>query len=561
MIGDEVPSLLPARMLNEFVYCPRLFYLEWVQGDFKDSADVIEGRTKHKHVNVEGGKLSAPEELATDGDIQFKTRSLTLACEKYGIIARMDLVEVAGGKVSPVEYKKGKEPNQEEKVWPSDLVQISAQILILRENGYKCETGFLYYSESKKRVKVEISEEIVRWTQEEIEKARELSNSRTIPPPLADSPRCVRCSLASICLPDEVISLSGLSPGNVEGGEVRRLYPARDDSLPVYVQEQGASVSKRNEELIIRFEGEIRSTVRLIEVSQLSLFGNVQVSTQMINELCRRNIPICYFTTGGWFNGLTHGMAHKNVELRIRQYSAAGDKEMSLSLAKKFVEGKIKNSRTLLRRNSDNSSREALDLLQHLTVDVSKSRTSEELLGIEGLAGRTYFQHFGDMIKENTPGFHFDFEGRNRRPPRDAINALLSYVYALLTKEFTVTTLAVGLDPFLGFYHKPRYGRPSLALDLMEEFRPIVADSVVISLVNNREVAMKDFIQRGPATSLTSEAKKKVIGAYERRMDSLISHPMFGYSVSYRRILEVQARLLSRYLSKELREYPIFSTR
>jgi len=138
---------------------------------------------------------------------------------------------------------------------------------------------------------------------------------------------------------------------------------------------------------------------------------------------------------------------------------------------------------------------------------------------------------------------------------------MLSYAYGLLAKDLAVTVLAVGLDPFMGFYHKPRYGRPALALDIMEEFRPIVADSVVISVINNGMLTPEDFVHRGPAVAFKDTARKKFIQAYERRLDSLVTHPIFGYRMSYRRVLEVQTRLLGRWLLEELPEYQGFRTR
>jgi CRISPR-associated protein Cas1 len=141
------------------------------------------------------------------------------------------------------------------------------------------------------------------------------------------------------------------------------------------------------------------------------------------------------------------------------------------------------------------------------------------------------------------------------------VNALLSYAYSLLAKDITVTIVAVGLDPYVGFYHRPRYGRPALALDLMEEFRPIVADSVVLSVINNGMLTAADFLRRGPAVALESQARRRFIEAYEKRLDTLVTHPLFGYRISYRRVLEVQARLLARHLTKELPAYPPFRTR
>jgi CRISPR-associated endonuclease Cas1 len=174
------------------------------------------------------------------------------------------------------------------------------------------------------------------------------------------------------------------------------------------------------------------------------------------------------------------------------------------------------------------------------------------------MAARTYFAGFAQLLKDTD---NFNIVDRNRRPPRDPVNAMLSFVYALLVKELTVVLYAVGFDPMLGFYHRPRYGRPALALDLAEPFRPLVADSTVLMLVNNGEVSPASFIRRGGGVALTDAGRRAVIGAFERRMDTLVTHPIFGCRVSYRRILEVQARLLGRTLLGELSEYPNFCTR
>jgi CRISPR-associated protein Cas1 len=155
----------------------------------------------------------------------------------------------------------------------------------------------------------------------------------------------------------------------------------------------------------------------------------------------------------------------------------------------------------------------------------------------------------------------FDFEHRNRRPPRDPVNCLLSYLYALLVKDLTAVCCGVGFDPYLGFFHKPRFGRPALALDLAEEFRPLVADSVVVNLINNGEVQPSNFIVRAGGVALTPEGRKIVIAAYERRLDVEATHPLFDYRVSYRRLFEVQARLLGAYLLREVPEYVPFTTR
>jgi CRISPR-associated protein Cas1 len=240
----------------------------------------------------------------------------------------------------------------------------------------------------------------------------------------------------------------------------------------------------------------------------------------------------------------------------------AGDPARSLVLARRFVEGKILNSRTLLRRNHPDPPQE---VLQSLKEDVRRSGEAnrlDTLLGVEGTAASRYFAHFGSMLKSMDGPFKaFEFQTRNRRPPRDPVNALLSFAYAILTREFAVTLLSVGFDPYLGFFHQPRYGRPALALDLMEEFRPLLADSVVLTVINNGEIGPEDFISSMGSVALTPSGRTRFLQAYERRMSQEITHPVFGYRISYRRVLEVQARLLGRHLMGEIPEYPLFVTR
>jgi len=179
------------------------------------------------------------------------------------------------------------------------------------------------------------------------------------------------------------------------------------------------------------------------------------------------------------------------------------------------------------------------------------------------MAARLYFEHFGGMLKAQDEDAHprFEFQHRNRRPPRDPVNALLSLSYALLARDLTIVCHAIGFDPFLGFYHQPRFGRPALALDLMEGFRPLVADSAVLTAVNTRMVNPDDFVRAGAAVSLTPCGRKGLIRAYEQRIDTLVTHPLFGYRVSYRRVLEIQARLLARFVTGELPRYRGFETR
>lgn len=550
-------DLVPVRMLNEYAYCPRLGYMMWAQGEFADNVFTEDGKYRHRRVDEKEGALEPP--TALDPSVPTVARSVWLSAPKEGMTAKIDLVEAEGDAATPVDYKRGKKPDIPEGAWEPERVQLCAQGLVLRENGFSCSGGVLYFVESRTRVAVPFDEALVNRTRQLLSQFRMTADGGLIPPPLERSNKCTGCSLVGICLPDE-LDMLGLPVEEVRR-EPRQLMPALDDALPVYVQEQGAVVGKSADEIVIKKKGKRVAEAKLFETSQVSLFGNIQISTQTVQELCRRGIPVVYLSTGGWYYGMTTGSLHKNVELRLHQYRAATDAEESLALAGRFISAKIRNCRTMLRRNGTDVAAETLRQLREAALNAETVADAQELLGVEGNAARVYFQSFPKMLKDSRMRDRFDFEGRNRRPPLDPVNAMLSLAYSLLAKDLAVTLASVGFDAHLGFYHRPRYGRPSLALDLMEEFRPIVADSTVINVINNGIIQQEDFVGRGLGVNLKPDARRQFILAYERRMDQLIRHPVFGYQISYRRVLEVQARLLARYLSREIPEYPQFLTR
>jgi CRISPR-associated protein Cas1 len=422
-----------------------------------------------------------------------------------------------------------------------------------------------------------------------------------MPLPLVDSPKCPRCSLVGICLPDETLAALAAAPQtrqrqrflfdhaaprtaaisdriSADDRPVRRMIAARDDLLPLYLNAQGLYVGKSGQVLKIKDRDESVQEVRINGICQLNLFGNVQLTTQAIQTLCEQEVPIAYFSQSGWFYGLTQGLGGKNIELRREQFKFSDVPPFCLQLARALVAGKIRNQRTMLQRNHAEPPKHEISVLKWFQEDAERAETMETLLGIEGNAAKIYFQHFSGMIKRSDDSdplaavadgnadrqdevFRFDFDQRNRRPPRDAVNALLSLAYSVLAKDLTIVCHAVGFDPYLGFYHQPRFGRASLALDLMEPFRPLIADSAVLSAINTRMVGPRDFIRAGQAVSLTPSGRKAFFRAYEQRMDSLVTHPQFEYRVNYRRLLEIQARLLARVLTGELAVYPVFTTR
>ncbi len=467
MTGTEQPALVPARMLNEYLYCPRLFFLEWVEGEWAESDDTVEGRSLHRRIDPERGRMPASDEPLDE----VKALSVLLDAPKLGMVARLDIIEGTGGVVVPVERKHGR-PRDDGSVWEPEEMQLVAQALILRENGYRVTHGVVSFPGARTRV--------------------------------------------------------GRQAGRVV-------------------------VSKGEETLI---------SLRAIDVSSVAVHGNVSLSAPAIRGFCSEGVPITHHTFGGWFVGVTTGPGHRNIELRIRQFATAADAPAALRIARRMVEGKIRNQRTLLRRNARQDTGGAHAALTDLVGRAGRQTSVDRLLGFEGEAAHVYFGAFDAMLAAPTTlSPPLSFAGRNRRPPRDPVNALLSFAYGLLVREAVVACVRVGLDPFLGLYHRPRYGRPSLALDLVEEFRPIVADSVVVGFINNGQAHPGSFISRAGAFALTPPARKDFVAAFERRMETDVRHPLFGYVASYRRIIELQARVLAKVVTGEIAEYRPFTTR
>lgn len=598
--ADLPDHVIPARMLNEFVYCPRLFYYEHVEGIFVENADTERGKSIHKRVDAGNGALPAANSTTED---TIHSRSVSLGSDRLGVTAKLDLVEstqvdlpgldpnkcddpspATALETCPVDYKVGspREGDDGLELWPADRMQLGLQILLLRDNGYPCQRGIIYYRGTKQRVPLLMTDTLEAWIVQQIAEARRISQG-PIPAPLVASPKCNRCSLNAICLPDETRLLADLanppppdatppfSRSTSTHTTPRRLLTPGNDTRVLYLNTPGYHIGRKNELLVVREEKHIVEEIRINDLTHVSLFGNIQLSTQAVQILCEKEVPITYFSMGGWFYGITRGHEQKNVFTRIEQFRIAADPSACLSLARQFIYGKIRNHRTLLMRLHAAPPAPIVAKLKTLADSALQAESLAELLGTEGAAASFYFQEFNGMLKAEDyidvdgppkgPQFRLDFQRRNRRPPTDPVNALLSLAYSLLAKDCTLAAMSVGFDPYVGFYHQPRFGRPALALDLMEEFRPLIAESAVLTCVNNRMIQPEHFVQAGQAVNLTKDGRKIFFNAYEQRMNSLITHPIFDYKVSYRRVLELQFRFLARYLTGEIAEYTPFMTR
>jgi len=541
----------------------------WGQAEWMDTGDTVDGRRVHNRVDHPNKPLPSPETLPMDKS-KIVSRSLTLSSERLGIISKIDVAEVDSGSVIPIDYKRGKRPHVERGAYDPERVQVCLQALLLEEHGYKVKEAAIWYAQSRERVRIELDDELRATAQYAIKQLRAaIANSR-IPPPLNDSPKCPRCALVSICLPDEVHLLGGanLSPRPIAVGV--------DDALPLIVQSHCARILKSGDTLEIFEDGEKVTTVRIGEISDLALFGPVSITTPAIGTLLERDIPVTFHSYGGWFRGVAHGTGGRNVEIRTAQYKHSFDHNSCLNFSRNLIAAKIANQRTIIRRNwrGDKDSRKIiLDRLKFSRKSTRLATSNDRLLGIEGDAAATYFRAFATLVVPSHPGkplvndrnssssISFQFRNRNRRPATDPVNAMLSLAYAMLTRHFTVALSSVGLDPFRGFFHASGYGKPALALDLMEPFRPVISDSVVLSAINTGEVSLDDFMTASTGISLTSAGRRRFIGAFERRLSQEATHPIFGYKVSMRRLILIQVRLLCRYLLGELPAYPHYLPR
>ena len=562
-VSGETP-LVPARMVNEFVYCPRLAYLMWTQSEWADTGDTVEGRRAHTRVDKPGAPLPAPAALEDDEAAaadKIVSRSMTLSSQTLGVIAKLDVAEAEDGVVTPIDYKRGKRPHVAQGAYEPERIQVCLQGLLLEEQGYRVEEGAIYYAGSRERVRVVFDEALRTAAQTAVGDLRLTVAQGRIPPPLKDSPKCPRCALVTVCLPDEVRALSGspLAP--------RPIAVPADDALPLVVQSQRARIGKEGETLKITDEEQGENRVRFIDISDVALFGNVSITTPALAALFEREIPVTFHSHGGWFRGVAHGVGHRNVEVRTAQYRMSFDEASCLRFARDLVAAKITNQRTILRRNWRGPLQErqtVLDRLRAAHRSTGRAARAAELLGMEGDAAAIYFRAFAGLLKQPDTEAElapFRFEARNRRPPTDPVNAMLSLAYAMLTRHVTIALASVGLDPYRGFYHAPRYGRPALALDLMEPFRPVIADSVVLSAINTGELRPADFVAGATGTALTQAGRRRFVATFERRLSQDTTHPVFGYRVSMRRMLLVQARLLSRFLLGELPSYPHYLPR
>jgi CRISPR-associated protein Cas1 len=518
MTGPSDTELLPISLVAQHVFCPRRAWLE-AAGETTDTYQMAVGIAEH--LPTENPTTGRPDRL----------RVVEVVHPEWGVIGRCDTVErESDGSLTVVEHKATPVRRRPDVTEPM-RVQLALQVESLKSMGYKVCGQEVYFTSHRVSVPVTLAEADISRARTEVDATRLTVTSATAPPPLEDDPRCTSCSHASVCLPEER-----------SGRPVRRRIAVADPDCQVaHLATPGSRASLRDGRVLVSHRGEEISSIPIERVQSLVLHGNVDLSGALIREMMWRSRPIVWCTGVGRVVGWSVSGSAPNGLQRVRQHemSATG----RLDLAREFVGSKIANQATFLRRNG--ASLDTVTLLRKLQRRAAVALSLGELFGIEGEAAANYFEAFATMLHATVSGEARDlFLGRSGRPARDPINASLNYVYGMLLADMIMAIAACGLDPHAGFLHSSNRNKPALALDLSEEFRAPVADSTVVGAFNNGEVSMDGFTDVLGTTRLRDEARRTLIAAYERRVQTRFRHPVFGYEVSWRRAMEVQARMV-----------------
>ena len=525
--------------LHDLGYCQRLFYLTEVEGLQAPNADVYAGRELH-------ASLEADE----DGE----RTQLELADPTLGLVGKVDALRRRDGSLLPYEHKRGRarRDGKAAGAWPSDRLQVVAYaVLIEAVTGEAVAEGRVRYHADKVTVRVPVDPAARADLAEAVAAARRLRLAVDRPPVAENERLCVRCSLAPVCLPEEVRQAG--DPGR----EPLRLFPPDRDGTSLHVVTPGASVGRSGEALVVKPpDGAPPSKHPIREVGSLLLHGHAQVTTQALSLCVDHDVPVHWLTTSGRHTASLTATAGQ-VQRRLRQYRALADEPTCLRLARALARAKLESQHRYLLRGSRGDDRARDEMLPDLVpirsalASLDGAADRDSLRGFEGSAAAAYFRGLARLLAATVPE-SLRYSTRTRRPPLDRFNALLGFGYGLLHTAVTRAVLAAGLEPSLGFFHTPRSAAYPLVLDLMELFRVPLWDMVVVGSLNRgRWNPDDDFVVTKGKVWLSDDGRRKAIGLFESRLDETWRHPVIGYSLSYARTLELEARLLEKEWSGE----------
>ena len=326
----------------------------------------------------------------------------------------------------------------------------------------------------------------------------------------------------------------------------------------LYITHDDSFIGKTDERLTVKADKKQLIDVPLIKVEGVVILGRATISPAAVMELLERKIPMSFMTGTGRFLGRLEPELTKNIFVRKAQWNAVDESPKAIHIVQAFVRGKLKNYRNSLMRclrdYPDVNLQKEVDALEQAINSIANHQQIDSLRGVEGNGSAVYWRAFPKLIRADG----FTFTTRNRRPPLDPVNAMLSFGYSLLRHDVQGALNIVGFDPYLGYLHTERYGRPSLALDLMEEFRPLIVDAIVLSAINRKAIAPRDFTAEplSKAIALSNDARKVFLTLYEQKKQSTFKHPVMGRQCTYQEAFELQARLLAKYLMDETDKYP-----
>lgn len=520
--------------LHALAYCPRLFYLEEVEELYTQDAAVFAGRRLHVELEKD------------EGD---EWQELVLESEELGLRGKVDALRTRNGQTIPYEHKRGRcyrDKENRPQAWESDRLQILAYACLIEARlGIIVPEGRIRYHADNVLVHVPLDNAGRQEVSDAVNRARQLRQTTERPPITTNERLCARCSLAPVCLPEETRLSQDPDRKPI------RLFPEDDERQVIHITEAGTNVGKSGEQLKISRRDKSTDAIPARQVGQLVLHSYAQISTQALYFCAEQEIGVHFISGGGRYLG-SFDPHQGSIQRRIRQYGALSDPLICLKLARQLVTCRGQSQRKLLMRGQRGAEtvpeplETAIDQMQRILKQVPQAESLASLLGLEGNLAALYFGALPQLLAEGAAP-EFQFSGRNRRPPRDRFNALLSFGYSLLLKDVMNAILVVGLEPALGFYHQPRTQAPPLALDLMEIFRVPIVDLAVMGSINRGQWDVEaDFDLRGDQVWLSESGRRKFISLYERRKEESWKHPVLGYSLTYRRLIELEVRLLEK---------------
>ena len=547
----QIPELIPVRRIHNYIYCPRLMYFQFVENIFVYDSNVVAGEITHKRVDKPTGTFFSEE---IENNSLEKIRSLALESTDIGICGVIDLLErnQNDGSWTIYDYKHGS-PSKDilgnACAKEADIIQIQMYVMLARHHQYNISSAKIYYAETKTSIMVNLYDN----ENDLLKIISDVKNAALgeLPEPLENDNRCLFCSMNSVCLPEE--SLYWKKQKKITHSIQRPPLAEIGTGEVLIIHEPRAWISKKGDMIVVSVDGKDVSKHPIHLLKSIFIYGAAQLSTQALCSCLTEHIQVVFFTPAGKFIGKLDTLSISGLDSRHGQYKIAESENHSVKIAIPMIKAKISNQRVLLQRNCYPKNNDALNLMRELRKMAVYAKTREELQGIEGKAAAIYFENFSLMLRNDD--FAKRFTGRNRRPPLDPINAMLSLGYSVLSSEIAGICSAVGLDAACGLLHSPRFGRAALALDIMEEFRPLIVDSVVISVINRNAVDLDDFVFSSQGCSLKKSAHNAFWSTYARRMSEELIHPTFGYRMSYRRLIEIQIRQLWRIFRGDCTEY------